>query len=56
MPETATAPMPRARAPLRPDLAGLEDHLRQFAGHDPVCCRLRTRPGIGAVVAVAHWS
>ena len=48
--ETATAPMLRARASRRQELAGLEMHVRQFAGGDPVCWRLMTMPGIGAVV------
>lgn len=50
--ETATEPMLRARVSLRQELAGLEKHVRQFAGDDPVCCRLMTMPGIGAVVAL----
>lgn len=49
--ETATEPMLRARASLRQKLASLEKHVRQFAGDDPVCCRLMTMPGIGVVVA-----
>ena len=54
--ETATEPMLRARASLRQELAGLEKHVRQFAGGDPVCWRLMTMPGIGAVVAFDLWS
>lgn len=50
--ETATAPMLPARASLRQELAGLEKRVRQLAGNDPVCCRLMTMPGIGAVVAL----
>jgi len=50
--ETATAPMLRARASLRQELAGLEKRVRQFAGDDAVCRRLMTMPGIGAVVAL----
>ncbi|GGO62857.1 Transposase [Roseovarius pacificus] len=50
--ETATAPMLRARASLRQELAGLEKRVRQFAGDDSVCRRLMTMPGIGAVVAL----
>jgi transposase len=50
--ETATAPMLRARASLRQELAGLEKRVRQLAGDDPVCLRLMSMPGIGAVVAL----
>lgn len=50
--ETATAPMLRARATLRSELAALEKQVRQLAQNDPVCHRLMTMPGIGAVVAL----
>lgn len=50
--ETATAPISRARASLRQELAGLEKRVRQFAGDDRVCRRLMTMPGVGAVVAL----
>lgn len=50
--ETATAPMLRARETLRQELATLEKHVRQFAQDDPVCRRLMTMPGVGAVVAL----
>ncbi|MBM7068498.1 IS110 family transposase [Actibacterium sp. 188UL27-1] len=50
--EIATAPILRARASLRQELAGLEKQVRQLAQDDPVCCRLMTMPGIGAVVAL----
>lgn len=50
--ETATAPMLRARAPLRQELGGFEKRLRQLAGDDSVCRRLMTMPGIGGVVAL----
>ena len=50
--ETATAPMLRARETLRQELATLEKHVRQFAQDDPVCHRLMTMPGVGAVVAL----
>jgi len=50
--ETATTPMLRARATLRLELAALEKHVRQLAQDDPVCRRLMTMPGIGAVVAL----
>ena len=50
--ETAITPMLRARACLRQELAGLEKRVRQSAVDDPVCRRLMTMPGIGAVVAL----
>jgi len=50
--EAATAPMLRARETLRQELATLEKHVRQFAQDDPVCRRLMTMPGGGAVVAL----
>jgi len=50
--EAAIEPMLRARASLRQELAGLEKHVRQFAGEGPVCHRLMSMPGIGAVVAL----
>lgn len=50
--ETETAPMLRARATLRSKLAALEKQVRQLAQNDPVCHRLMTMPGIGAVVAL----
>ena len=52
--ETATAPMLRARASLRQELAVLEKQVRQLAQDDPVCHRLMTMPGIGAVVALTY--
>ena len=52
----ATEPMLRARAPLREELAGLERRVRQFAQDDPVCHRLMSMPGIGAVVALTFRS
>lgn len=48
----ATEPMLRARASLRQELAGLERRVRQRAQDDPVCHRLMSVPGIGAVVAL----
>jgi len=51
MPEAATDPMLRARAALRRKLAALEKQVRPLAQDDPVCHRLMTMPGIGAVVA-----
>lgn len=50
--ETATAPMLRARASLRQELAYLEKLVRQMAQYDPICVRLMTMPGVGAVVAL----
>ena len=50
--EAATEPMLRARASLRQDLAGLGRRVRQLAHDDPVCARLMSTPGIGAVVAL----
>ena len=50
--ETATAPMLRVRATLRQELAALEKQVRQLAQDDPVCHRLMTMPGIGAVVVL----
>ena len=50
--EAATGPMLRARASLRQELAGLERRVRQLAQDDPVCRRLMSMPGIGAVVAL----
>ena len=54
--ETATAPILRARATLRQELAGLEKLVRQMAQDDPVCVRLMTMPGIGAVVSLTYRS
>lgn len=50
--KTATAPILRARTCLRQELAGLEKRVRQLAQDDPVCHRLMTMPGVGAVVAL----
>jgi transposase len=54
--ETATAPMLRARASLRQELAGLERLVHQMAQDDPVCRRLMSMPGVGAVVALTYRS
>jgi transposase len=54
--EMATAPMLRARATLRQELAALEKQVRQLALEDPVCTRLMTMPGVGAVVALTYRS
>ena len=54
--ETATAAMLRARASLRQELAYLEKLVRQMAQDDPVCVRLMTMPGVGAVVALTYRS
>ncbi|KZY35554.1 transposase [Roseovarius sp. HI0049] len=54
--EAATEPMLRVRAALRQELAGLEKLVRQMAYEDPVCLRLMTMPGVGAVVALTFRS
>ena len=54
--EAATGPMLRARASLRQELAGLERRVRQLAQDDPVCRRLMSMPGVGAVVALTFRS
>jgi transposase len=54
--EAATEPMLRARACLRQELAGLERRVRQLAQEDPVCRRLMSMPGVGAVVALTFRS
>jgi transposase len=41
---------------LRQELAGLEKLVRQIAQDDPVCVRLMTMPGVGAVVALTYRS
>ncbi len=38
------------------ELAGLERNVRQLAQEDPVCRRLMSMPGIGAVVALTYRS
>ena len=54
--QAATWPMLRARATLRQELAGLERLVRQMAKDDPVCRRLMSMPGVGAVVALSYRS
>jgi len=54
--EAASEPMLRARACLRQELAGLERRVRQLAQEDPVCRRLMSMPGVGAVVALTFRS
>lgn len=54
--ETATFPMLRARAVLRHELALLERQVRHMAQEDPICRRLMTMPGVGAVVALTYRS
>ncbi len=54
--EAATGPMLRARESLRLELAGLERRVRQLAQDDPVCRRLMSMPGVGAVVALTYRS
>lgn len=50
--EAATEPMLRARLSLRQELAGLERRVRHLAQNDPVCRRMMSMPGVGAVVAL----
>lgn len=50
--EASAAPILRARAALRDELAGLEKLARDHAGADPVCRLMTTMPGVGAVVAL----
>jgi len=52
----ATEPLLRARSFLRQELAGLERRVRQLAQDDPVCRRLMSMPGVGAVVALTYRS
>ena len=54
--EAATEPMLRARLSLRQELAGLERRVRQLAQEDPVCRRMMSMPGVGAVVALTYRS
>lgn len=54
--EAATEPMLRVRSALRQELARLEKLVREIASEDPVCLRLMTMPGIGAVVALTYRS
>ena len=54
--EAAAAPMLRARAALRDELADLERHVRLLAKEDPVCRLLMSMPGVGAVVALTFKS
>ena len=54
--EAATGPMLHARMSLRQELASLERLVRQMAQDDPICIRLMTMPGVGAVVALTYQS
>lgn len=54
--EAATGPMLLARASLRKELAGLERLVRHMAQDDPVCRRLKSMSGVGAVVALTYRS
>ena len=54
--EAATEPMLRVRSALRQELARLEKRVRNMASDDPVCLRLMTMPGVGAVVALTYRS
>jgi transposase len=56
MREAATGPMLCERASLRQEFAGLERRVRQMAQDDPVCRRLMSMPGVGAVVALSYRS
>jgi len=48
--------MLHARTSLRQELASLERLVRQMAQDDPICIRLMTMPGVGAVVALTYQS
>lgn len=48
------APALAVRATLREQLSALERQVRTEARADPVCRRLMTHPGVGAVVALAY--
>lgn len=50
--EAAANPILAARRALRQELAGLEKVLRNHAKEDPVCRKLMTIPGVGALVAL----
>jgi transposase len=54
--KAATKPMLSVRSALRRELADLERHVRQRAQEDPVCRRVMSMPGIGAVVALTYRS
>ena len=54
--EAATEPILSARPALRRELAGLERNVWQLAQADPVCRRLMSMLGIGAVVALTYRS
>lgn len=54
--EATTEPMLRVRSILRHELARLEKLVRHMASEDPVCLRLMTMPGVGAVVALTYRS
>lgn len=54
--EAATGPILRARVSLRQEQAGLERGVSQLAQDDPVCRRLMSMPGVGAVVALIYRS
>ena len=50
------APLLQAREALREQLANLDRQVRHAAGEDPVCRRLMTVPGVGAIVALTYRS
>ena len=49
--EATANPILAARRALRLELAGLEKVLRKHAKEDPVCLKLITMPGVGALVS-----
>jgi transposase len=50
------APLLQTREALREQLAGLDRQVRNAAREDPVCRRLMTVPGVGAIVALTYRS
>ncbi|RKK00102.1 IS110 family transposase [Pseudoroseomonas wenyumeiae] len=50
------APLLQAREALREQLASLDRQVRNAAREDPVCRRLMTVPGVGAIVALTYRS
>jgi transposase len=54
--ELITEPMLRAREVLRTEYARLHGEILAIAKPDPVCRRLMTAPGVGAVVAITFKS
>jgi len=54
--ERITEPMLRAREALRTEYARLHGEMLAIAKPDPVCRRLMTAPGVGALVAITFKS